>query len=151
MARTAKAKEPTLVSTGGFELESYQPKKNEDYMIEGTLAHLRYILAGMRQVIMEEVDRTVSDMRDKDDRPSDVTDRATREEEMGLMLRTRNREAKLLRKIESTLDKVDSDDFGYCDSCGVEIGLRRLEARPTATLCIDCKTLDEIKEKQRSG
>lgn len=129
---------------------SYEQKKGEDYMSSGMRNHFRNILLAHKQQIMEEVDRTVKDMRD-DDRPADVTDRATLEEEKALLLRTRNREGNLLKKIEETLDKIDHDDYGYCDACGIEIGLKRLEARPTATLCIDCKTLDEIREKQRGS
>jgi DnaK suppressor protein len=67
---------------------------------------------------------------------------------VSLELRNRDRERKLIKKIEEMLAKIDSGDYGFCDNCGVEIGLNRLEARPTATLCIDCKTLDEIREKQ---
>jgi DnaK suppressor protein len=78
----------------------------------------------------------------------DPNDRATQESEFSLELRTRDRERKLIKKIDSTLEKLDNHEYGYCESCGVEIGIRRLEARPTATLCIDCKTLDEIREKQ---
>ena len=79
----------------------------------------------------------------------DPNDRASQEEDFRLELRTRDRERKLLKKIEESLELVREKDYGYCEVCGVEIGLRRLEARPTATLCIDCKTLDEIKEKQQ--
>ena len=79
---------------------------------------------------------------------ADPNDRATQESDMGLELRNRDRERKLIKKINEMLAKIDADDYGYCDNCGIEIGLNRLEARPTATLCIDCKTLDEIREKQ---
>ena len=78
----------------------------------------------------------------------DPSDRATQESEFSLELRTRDRERKLIKKIDEALDAIGSGDYGYCESCGIEIGIRRLEARPTATLCIDCKTLDEIREKQ---
>ena len=100
---------------------------------------------------MEEVDRTVSHMKDEAANFPDPADRATQEEEFSLELRARDRERKLIRKIDSTMDLVDTDDYGYCEACGIEIGIKRLEARPTATLCIDCKTLDEIKEKQQMG
>lgn len=129
----------------------YKPVEGETYMNEAHLKHFRLILEAMRQQLMEDVDRTVNDMRDSDKNLSDVTDRATNEEEMFFMLRTRTREGKLLKKIEEALDRVEHHDYGFCDTCGVEIGIRRLEARPTATLCIDCKTLDEIREKQRGG
>ena len=100
---------------------------------------------------MEEVDRTVHHMQDESGNLPDPNDRATQEEEFTFELRTRDRERKLIRKIDSTLKTIDNGEYGYCDECGVEIGIRRLEARPTATLCIDCKTLAEIKEKQTVG
>ena len=100
---------------------------------------------------MEEVDRTVHHMQDESSSLPDPNDRATQEEEFSIELRTRDRERKLIRKIDSTLKTIDSGDYGYCEECGVDIGIRRLEARPTATLCIDCKTLAEIKEKQIGG
>ena len=81
----------------------------------------------------------------------DPVDRAAQEEEFSLELRTRDRERKLIKKIEKTLQLIEDDDFGFCDSCGIEIGIRRLEARPTADLCIECKTLQEIKERQLAG
>jgi len=96
---------------------------------------------------MEEVDRTVHHMRDEASNFPDPNDRATQEEEFALELRTRDRERKLIKKIDEALISLDNKDYGYCEMCGVEIGIRRLEARPTATLCIDCKTLDEIKER----
>lgn len=139
----------THVIAGGLEILPYQPEPDEEYMSERQKEHFRKILFAMKQQLMEDVDRTVTNMRDDDKNLSDFTDRATKEEEINLMLRTRNREGKLLKKIEAALDRIKQGDFGYCESCGVEIGIRRLEARPTATLCIDCKTLDEIKEKQR--
>ncbi|WP_448757463.1 RNA polymerase-binding protein DksA, partial [Aggregatibacter sp.] len=101
--------------------------------------------------IRDEASRTVAHMQDEASNFPDPSDRATQEEEFSLELRTRDRERKLMKKIESTLKKLDNDDFGYCESCGVEIGIKRLEARPTADLCIDCKTLAEIREKQMVG
>ena len=100
---------------------------------------------------MEEVDCIVSHMKDEAANFPDSADRVIQEEEFSLELRTRDRERKLIKKIDGTLERIDQDDYGFCDACGVEIGIRRLEARPTATLCIDCKTLDEIKEKQLGG
>lgn len=97
---------------------------------------------------MNEVDRTVSHMKDDAANFPDPADRASQEEEFSLELRTRDRERKLIKKIDQMLQRIEEDDYGFCDSCGVEIGIRRLEARPTATLCIDCKTLAEIKERQ---
>ena len=100
---------------------------------------------------MEEVDRTVTHMKDEAANFPDPADRATQEEEFSLELRARDRERKLIRKIDATIDLIDNDDYGFCVACGIEIGIKRLEARPTATLCIDCKTLDEIKERQQLG
>ena len=79
---------------------------------------------------------------------ADPNDRASQESDIALELRNRDRERKLIKKIEETIAKIDANEYGYCDSCGIEIGLKRLEARPTATLCIDCKTLDELRERQ---
>ncbi len=131
--------------------EPYKPKKGEEYMNEAQKEHFRQILLRWKSELMEEVDRTVSHMKDEAANFPDPADRATQEEEFSLELRTRDRERKLIKKIDKTIDLIDENDYGYCDSCGVEIGIKRLEARPTATLCIDCKTLDEIKEKQEHG
>lgn len=129
----------------------YKPKKNEEYMNEKQREHFRNILLSWKSELMEEVDRTVSHMKDDAANFPDPADRATQEEEFSLELRTRDRERKLIKKIDKTIDLIDADDYGYCDTCGVDIGIKRLEARPTATMCIDCKTLDEIKEKQQLG
>ena len=110
--------------------------------------HFRNLLIDWKQALMEEVERTVHHMQDEASNFPDPNDRATQEEEFALELRTRDRERKLIKKINESLLMLDSGDYGYCEICGGEIGLRRLEARPTATLCIDCKTLDEIKERQ---
>ena len=120
-------------------------------MSEPQRMHFKNILIQWKSQLMEEVDRTVTHMKDEAANFPDPADRATQEEEFSLELRARDRERKLIRKIDSTIDLVDNDDYGFCDACGVEIGIRRLEARPTADLCIDCKTLDEIKEKQITG
>ena len=95
-----------------------------------------------------EVDRTMHHMQDEAANFPDPNDRATQEEEFALELRTRDRERKLIKKIDEAVLTLETRDYGYCELCGVEIGVGRLEARPTATLCIDCKTLDEIKERQ---
>ena len=113
--------------------------------------HFRNILQSWKLDLLQEVDRTVTHMKEQASNLSDPADRASQEEEFSLELRTRDRERRLIRKIESTIELIDQDDYGYCESCGIEIGVRRLEARPTATLCIDCKTLDEIKEKRLHG
>lgn len=129
----------------------YTLKKGEEYMNDPQKDHFRSILRNWKAELMEEVDRTVSHMKDEAANFPDPADRATQEEEFSLELRTRDRERKLIKKIDSTMDLIDEDDYGYCDTCGVDIGIKRLEARPTATLCIDCKTLDEIKERQERG
>ncbi|MGD8430162.1 MAG: RNA polymerase-binding protein DksA [Ectothiorhodospiraceae bacterium] len=129
--------------------EPYHPAKGEEYMNEDQLEHFKQLLLAWKKQLQEEVERTVSHMRDDANNYADPADRATQEEEFALELRTRDRERKLIRKIDQTLERIRTDDYGFCDQCGIEIGLRRLEARPTATLCIDCKTLEEIREKQR--
>ncbi len=120
-------------------------------MNDQQMDHFRKILQAWRNQLREEVDRTVLHMQDEAANFPDPVDRAAQEEEFSLELRNRDRERKLIKKIEKTLQRLEDDDFGFCDSCGVEIGVRRLEARPTADLCIDCKTLAEIKEKQMAG
>ncbi len=130
---------------------AYQEKANEEYMSAEQKAHFRSILEAWKRELMEEVDRTLHYMQDESANLPDPVDRASQEEEFSLELRTRDRERKLIRKIDDTLKCIDEDDYGYCLTCGEKIGIRRLEARPTATLCIDCKTLAEIKEKQLQG
>lgn len=132
-----------------FGFEPYQTAKDEEYMSPGQEDHFRQILLAWKRSLMEEVDRTVHHMQDEATNFPDPNDRATQESEFSLELRTRDRERKLIKKIDEALNRLDNQEYGYCDACGVEIGVRRLEARPTATLCIDCKTLDEIREKQR--
>ncbi|GMQ97123.1 MAG: hypothetical protein BMS9Abin15_0818 [Gammaproteobacteria bacterium] len=126
----------------------YKKSKGEQYMGQDMRAHFYAILNAWKQELMQEVDRTVHHMQDEAANFPDPNDRATQESEFSLELRTRDRERKLIKKIDKTLITLEQDEYGYCDSCGVEIGVKRLEARPTATLCIDCKTLDELKEKQ---
>lgn len=132
-------------------LTPYQPKDDEEYMNDAQMEHFRLILKAWRNQLREEVDRTVTHMKDEAANFPDPVDRAAQEEEFSLELRTRDRERKLIKKIEKTLKRIEEDDFGFCDSCGIEIGIRRLEARPTADLCIDGKTMAEIKEKQLQG
>ena len=129
-------------------IEPYIPEPGEEYMNEKQLQHFRSILVAWKKSLMEEVDRTVDHMKEDATNFSDPADRATQEEEFALELRARDRERKLIRKIEKTIARLDEDDYGYCDACGIVIGLQRLEVRPTAELCIDCKTTQEIKEKQ---
>jgi DnaK suppressor protein len=137
-------------ASGVFGFAPYKPEEGEEYMNDRQRAHFRAILEAWKRELMEEVDRTVHHMKDEASNFPDPNDRATQESEFSLELRTRDRERKLIKKIEETLTKIENDEYGYCDACGVEIGIRRLEARPTANLCIDCKTLDEIREKQMS-
>lgn len=149
-AKKKAAPKATTSAVDGFgKFTPYEPKKNEEYMSEGMREHFRHILTEWRKELMEEVDRTVHHMQDEAANFPDPNDRATQESEFTMELRTRDRERKLIKKINESLDALDEGDYGYCESCGIEIGIRRLEARPTATLCIDCKTLDEIREKQR--
>jgi DnaK suppressor protein len=126
----------------------YQPAAGEAYMSDAQLAHFRRLLLEWKQSLLDEVGRTVNHMQDESTTFPDPNDRATQEEEFSLELRTRDRERKLLKKINESLAQIDSGDYGYCEACGVEIGLPRMQARPTATLCIDCKMLEEIREKQ---
>jgi len=148
----AKAGKKKADPVDGFQnFTPYKPKKGEEYMSDPQRVHFRNILLDWKNQLMEEVDRTVSHMKDEAANFPDPADRATQEEEFSLELRARDRERKLIRKIDGTIDRIDADNYGFCDACGIEIGIKRLEARPTATLCIDCKTLDEIKEKLSHG
>ena len=144
-----KAETVTIASLHGF--TPYKEKKGEEFMNENQRSHFKQILLAWKRELMEEVDRTVSHMKGEAANFPDPADRATQEEEFSLELRTRDRERKLIRKIDSTIERIEANDYGFCDQCGVEIGIRRLEARPTANLCVDCKTLDEIREKQLTG
>ena len=129
----------------------YAPEDGEEYMSAAQVEHFRGMLETWRRELMEQVDRTVNHLQDEASNFPDPVDRATQEEELGIELRTRDRERRLIRKITDTLSRIDRDDYGYCDTCGVEIGLRRLEARPTATQCVDCKALEELRERQLRG
>ncbi|BBL74293.1 RNA polymerase-binding protein DksA [Methylomagnum ishizawai] len=131
-----------------FSFQPYPLVDGEEYMNEPQVEHFRRILQNWKKELMREVDRTVSHMQDEAANFPDPNDRATQESEFSLELRTRDRERKLIKKIEESLENLERGDYGYCETCGIEIGLRRLEARPTATQCIDCKTLDELREKQ---
>ena len=133
------------------DFKPYKPGRGESYMNDEQIEHFRGILLNWRGELVDEVTRTVSHMKDEAANFPDPADRATQEEEFSLELRTRDRERKLIKKIDGTLERIKIDDYGYCDACGIEIGIQRLEARPTATMCIDCKTLAEIKERQELG
>lgn len=126
----------------------YLPKKGEEYMNPKQLAHFRKILETIKQELSADIERTVHTMQDEATVFADPNDRASQETDMAIELRNRDRERKLIKKIDETLGRIDEGDYGFCDKCGVEIGIKRLEARPTATLCIDCKTLEEMREKQ---
>lgn len=148
-ARRRPARRRANVLTGpvpGF--SPYQPKRNEGYMSNAQLEHFRQILQAWKRELMEEVDRTMHHMKDDASNPPDPNDRATQETEFGLELRTRDRERKLLKKIESALNRIDDGSYGYCEETGDEIGLRRLEARPVATLCVEAQERRELAEKQ---
>ena len=145
---TKKTSKKNSVDLSRSSFTPYQEKKGEEYMNEKQLVHFTEILTAWRLELMEEVDRTVHHMQDEPNNLPDAADRATQEEEFSLELRTRDRERKLIRKIGKSLEEIKSGEYGWCEQCGIEVGIRRLEARPTATLCIDCKTLEEIKEKQ---
>ena len=126
----------------------YAAKKGEEYMNSKQLTHFRKILTALREEMADDIDRTVHTMQDEATVFADPNDRASQESDIALELRNRDRERKLIKKVNESLASIESGDYGYCESCGVEIGLKRLEARPTATLCIDCKTLEEIRERQ---
>jgi DnaK suppressor protein len=143
----SETKKPAAHSTP-FTFEPYQFKDGEEYMNEAQVEHFRQILTNWKTELMSEVDRTVHHMQDEAANFPDPNDRATQESEFSLELRTRDRERKLIKKIDESLQNLERGDYGYCETCGIEIGLRRLEARPTATQCIDCKTLDELRERQ---
>jgi DnaK suppressor protein len=133
----------------GIPETSYIEEPGEEYMSQRQLAYFRNLLSQWKQDLMQEVDRTVHHMQDDAANFPDPTDRATQESDFTLELRARDRERKLIKKIDEALGRISRGEYGFCESCGGEIGVRRLEARPTATLCFECKTLDEIREKQK--
>ena len=128
----------------------YMPKKGEQYMNPGQREHFKSILGALKLELSRDIDRTVQAMQIETTLFADPNDRASQESDIAVELRNRDRERKLIKKIDETIARIEKDDYGYCENCGVEIGLKRLEVRPTATLCIDCKTLDELREKQVS-
>jgi DnaK suppressor protein len=152
VAKKVVAKKPAAKKVVAKKKPSaYKPKKKEKYMSAAMKKHFREILVNWREDLRDEMQKTFEHLKDKGEKPADDLDRASQEEEFAFELRTRDRERKLINKIASSIELLKQDDYGYCESCGVNIGIKRLEARPTATHCIDCKTLDEIKEKQHSG
>lgn len=146
--KSVKTKSNTSTEQGFLGIPPYVVKQDEEYMNPEQLAHFRNLLNKWKQQLMQEADSTVYHMKEDAALYPDPIDRASQEEGFNLELRTRDRERKLLKKIEQALDKLDKGDYGFCEDCGAEIGIRRLEARPTAVKCIDCKTFEEIKERQ---
>ncbi|WWO97484.1 MAG: RNA polymerase-binding protein DksA [Candidatus Dasytiphilus stammeri] len=134
----------SLLATAG--VQPYPEKRGEQYMNKNQLNHFKKILQAWCNQLHEETDSNMID--NESINFPDPVDRAVQEEEFNLKLRTKDRERKLIQKIEQTLRKIDEGIFGYCETCGIEIGIRRLEAQPIANLCIDCKTLSEFREKQ---
>lgn len=126
----------------------YDAKQDEEYMNPAQGEHFRKILEAWKAELSQDIDGTIHAMQEDATLFADPNDRASQESDMALELRNRDRERKLIKKIEETVDKIEEGDYGYCEACGIEIGLKRLEARPTASLCIDCKTLDEFRERQ---
>ncbi len=145
-ARKKKEKEQSISPVAS--IKPYAAKKGEKYMNKKQQEHFRAVLNAWKSELEEEITRTVQQMRDVPENPPDPNDRASQETDMSLELRSRDRERKLIKKIDEAIERINTGDYGYCEVCGVEIGVERLEARPTAELCIDCKTLDEIREKQ---
>jgi DnaK suppressor protein len=148
MATPKKSTAKTKKSAVKSDFKPYTPKKGEAYMGTKQKNHFKKILLEQKRQLGADIDKTVHTMQDEATVFADPNDRASQESDMALELRNRDRERKLIKKINETVARIESGDYGYCDSCGIEIGLKRLEARPTASLCIDCKTLDEMREKQ---
>ena len=157
---TAKKTKPTKVTkkqvtkkiaNNKSKIAPYKVKKNEKYMSAAMKRHFIAVLLLWKEHLKEEMQKTFNHLKTKGETYADPVDRASQEEEFAFELRTRDRERKLINKIGISIEQIKQDDYGWCESCGDEIGIKRLEARPTATHCIDCKTLDEIKERQLSG
>ena len=131
-------------------VKPHKPKRGEPYMGDVQSVHFRDILNAWKKELLDDINKTMSVMQDENINLPDPNDRATLETDRSLELRTRDRERKLVKKINDSLVDLDKGDYGYCEDCGVDIGIKRLEARPTASLCIDCKSLSEIREKQNA-
>jgi RNA polymerase-binding transcription factor len=140
--------EPGSLLAGPRNVKPYVAKRGEQYMSKEQLAHFQQILLNWKRDLMEEVDRTVSHMKDEAANFPDPNDRATQEEEFSLELRTRDRERKLIRKIDEALKRIEDGTYGYCLETGEEIGIKRLEARPVATLSIEAQERRERRERQ---
>ena len=128
------------------DIPEYKPGKNEEFMSTGQIEHFKNKLMAWREQLVNEAENTITHIQEDSSQVADINDRATLEEEFALELRTRDRERKLISKIDNTLHTIGLGDYGYCKTCGVEISMQRLEARPTADQCIDCKTIAEKKE-----
>jgi DnaK suppressor protein len=144
----AEAAEPGSLLAGPRNVQPYIVKRGELYMSKEQLDHFRNILHSWKRDLMVEVDRTVSHMKDEAANFPDPNDRATQEEEFSLELRTRDRERKLIRKIDEALKRIEDGSYGYCLETGEEIGIKRLEARPVATLSIEAQERRERRERQ---
>ena len=142
---------PTDFSAFLKNFQPYRSKKSEKYMNKNQQKHFLGMLTAWKEALIEEQEKTEQLIQQDQSNFPDSLDRAAKEEEFMLELRKRERERKLIAKIDLSLKDLEDNLYGYCESCGVEIGIKRLEARPTATKCIDCKTVDEIKEKQQFG
>ena len=142
---------PTDFSAFLKNFQPYRSKKSEKYMNKNQQKHFLGMLTAWKEALIEEQEKTEQLIQQDQSNFPDSLDRAAKEEEFMLELRKRERERKLISKIDLSLKDLEDNLYGYCESCGVEIGIKRLEARPTATKCIDCKTVDEIKEKQQFG
>ena len=154
VSASKKAKKPisiSTVATNKSKIAPYKSKKNEKYMSAAMKKHFIAVLLLWKEHLKEEMRKTFDHLRTKGETYADPIDTASQEEEFAFELRTRDRERKLINKIAVSIEQIKQDEYGWCESCGDEIGIKRLEARPTATHCIDCKTLDEIKEKQLNG
>ena len=149
--KVLKTKPKASVANNKSKIAPYKAKKNEKYMSAAMKKHFIAVLLLWKEHLKEEMQKTFDHLKTKGETYADPIDRASQEEEFAFELRTRDRERKLINKIAISIEKIKQDDYGWCESCGDEIGIKRLEARPTATHCIDCKTLDEIKEKQLGG
>ena len=151
-----KALKKTKVDISDFSnfsstFQPYKSKKNEKYMNASQKKHFENILQAWKNALHEEQEKTENLIQSDQGNFPDSVDRASKEEEFMLELRKRDRERKLISKIEQSMKDLSDNMYGFCDTCGIEIGIKRLEARPTATQCIDCKTIEEIKEKQQYG
>jgi DnaK suppressor protein len=145
-----KKRIPSNITQEFKQFVPYKIRKGEEYMNDAQIEHFHHILNSWKMELMQEVDKTVHHMQDEAANFPDPNDRASQESDFTMELRTRDRERKLIKKIDGSIGNLDSGEYGYCEECGIEIGIRRLEARPTADLCIDCKSLSEIREKSMS-